>query len=140
MYVTGGIDNNFRYISRVERYSLLSDTWSVSGPLPEACAQHTTVAVGSTIYVLGGTVGEDCILTPGVIMFDSVQGIWTRVAPMPSARRDAAVCVIGSDVLVFGGEDDEEEDVFQFLVFKYDTDADKWSNRRPCLTSPTDTA
>jgi N-acetylneuraminic acid mutarotase len=129
LYVTGGIDDDFKVTSSVERYSLASDTWSDVAPLPEARAQHTTVAVGSNMYVLGGTVGLNDVTTPGVIKFDSVQGTWSAVAPMPSARHDAAACAIGNDIFVFGGGDDE--DVSQDSVFKYDTEAEEWSTLAP---------
>jgi N-acetylneuraminic acid mutarotase len=74
IYVTGGIDDDSNHISGVERYSLSNDTWTDVAPMPEARTQHTTVAVGSNMYVLSGTVGEDDITTPSVIKFDTVQG------------------------------------------------------------------
>jgi N-acetylneuraminic acid mutarotase len=125
IYVTGGIDNDSNEISSVERYSLSSDTWSYVAPLLEGRSQHTTVAVGSNMYVLGGIVGDDHISTPSVIKFDSFQGTWSDVAPLPSARYDATACVIGSDIFVFGGGDEDDS---QYSVFKYDTEADEWSN------------
>jgi hypothetical protein len=72
--VTGGIGDDLNRLLSVERYSLISDTWSDATPLPENRSQHTTVAMGPNMYVLGGTIGDDHIATPSVIKFDSVQG------------------------------------------------------------------
>jgi hypothetical protein len=59
IYVTGGIDDDANNLLRVDKYSLSTDTWSDATPLPEDRSQHTTVAVGSSMYVLGGSVGDD---------------------------------------------------------------------------------
>jgi hypothetical protein len=107
MYVSGGMDDDERKITSVEKYSLASDSWSDAVPLPEARSSHATVAMGSNMYVLSGEVGEDedDVLTPSVIKFDSVQGIWSDVAPMPNGRRVVTACAIGNDIFVFGGQD-----------------------------------
>jgi hypothetical protein len=131
MYVSGGNDDDERKITSVGKYSVASDSWSDAVPLPEARSSHATVAMGSNMYVLSGSVGEDedDVLTLSVIKFDSVQGIWSDVAPMPNGRRVATACAIGNDIFVFGGEDNEIDR--QDSVFKCDTGADEWSTLAP---------
>jgi hypothetical protein len=96
LYVTGGLANggfvgiSIR-LSSAEKYSPSSDTWSTVPSLPEARFDHTAVAVGSAMYVLGGRIrteahddeDDDEDSTESVLKFDSVQGGWSQVAPMP---------------------------------------------------------
>jgi N-acetylneuraminic acid mutarotase len=66
--------------------------------------QHAAVAVGSAMYVLGGSV-DGARVTDSVLKFDSTQGTWRQVAPMPEPSNALAACAVGSDIFVFGGND-----------------------------------
>jgi hypothetical protein len=63
---------------------------------------HTAVAVGSAIYVIGGFDGGGIA---SVLKFDSAQDTWSEVAPVPDVEFYAfAACAVGSDNFVFGGQ------------------------------------
>jgi hypothetical protein len=101
-YVTGGF-NVEGSLSSVEKYTPSSDSWSNGAPLPYAKYQHAAVAVGSSIYVLGGVASNDArggSLLSSVLKFDSTQDAWSEVEPMPAPRWLHAACAIGSDIYV----------------------------------------
>jgi len=41
-------------LSSVERYDIVSDTWSEVGPMPNATHSHAALEVDSIIYISGG--------------------------------------------------------------------------------------
>jgi hypothetical protein len=126
--VTGGLDADYEQMSNVEKYSPWSDTWCVMEPLPKARAYHSTVAVGSAMYVLGGHV--DGSSTADVLLYDGAQGRWRDVAHMPAEREDCITFTIGSDLCVSGGRG-PLYDTVNDVIFKYDTVTDVWSTLAP---------
>jgi hypothetical protein len=131
IYVTGGFCtdiNTHGSLSIVEKYTPSSDSWFAVAPLPSDRHQHAAVAVGSTMYVLGGLGGDGESNSASVLKFDSMRDTWTGVEPMPEARRLHAACAIGSDIYVFGGRSRVEN---QGSVFKYDTKTNTWSTLAP---------
>jgi hypothetical protein len=138
VYVTGGedvigelgvLDFEERRLSSAERNSPWNDTWSAITPLPVARSRHAAVAVGSTMFVLGGKVRAGT--ASSVLKFDSTQGTWSYVAPMPESRSDLAACTIGSDIYVFGGADRDDP---LASVFMFDTVTNVWSTLVPLPT------
>jgi hypothetical protein len=123
VYVTGGYSGNF-LLASVEKYSPLSDTWSAVAPMPNGRIHHVAVTVGSAMYVLGGFTYDD-----NNLKFDSTHGTWSEIAREPRAMHASAAVAVGTDIYVFGGEDNEN--VKQNSVLKYDTVADAWSTLAP---------
>jgi hypothetical protein len=130
VYVIGGTDVDSNYLSSVEKYSPSSDTWIAVAPLPDTRAFCAAVSVGSAIFVLGGVIGSDNEVQEekSVLKFDSVQGVWSRVAPMPEVTSPCVACVVGTDIYVFGGAGEEEYDD---SVCKYSTEGNTWSVLAP---------
>jgi hypothetical protein len=124
IYVIGGMDAEIVELESVEKYSPLSDTWSAVVAMPTARSHHVVVAVGSAMYVFGGFTLDD-----NNLKFDSTHGTWSEVASEPRTVDASAAVALGTDIYVFGGEDDE--DVKQDSVLKYDTVADAWSTLAP---------
>jgi non-specific serine/threonine protein kinase len=67
IFVSGGVKPSYTVLSSVERYSTSTDTWSTVSPLPEAWSCHAAVAVGLTMFVLGGydNDGDTATSAPG---------------------------------------------------------------------------
>lgn len=96
-------------------YSLETDTWSTSAPLPRALNHINAAVVDGQIFVLGGladlnepepawrAVGDSFVYSP-----DS--GTWETLPSMPEgeARGSAAVGVYGSLIVLAGGITDLE--------------------------------
>jgi N-acetylneuraminic acid mutarotase len=124
LYVTGGLSiHPVGSLSSVEKYTPSRDSWSAMIPLPSRRCQHAAVAVGSAIYVLGGSTrrGFGGSTLASVLKIDSTQGTWSVVEPMPEPRRGHSECAIGSDIYIFGGRCDVGRTTSS--VFKYDTAA-----------------
>jgi hypothetical protein len=83
--------------------------------------------------VLGGVIGrgsdnEDQEVKT-VLKFDSVQGVWSRVARMSEVTSPCVACVVGTYIYsyVFGGAGEEYDD----SVCKYSTEANTLSVLAP---------
>jgi N-acetylneuraminic acid mutarotase len=126
IYVSGGFSED--RIQSVEKYTPSSDTWSAVAPLPEARWCHEAVAVGGTMYVVGGEMQYEGT-TSSTLKYDSMQGTWSEVAPMPEPRSNAAACVVRSDIYVFGGNVEDGQALNS--VFKYDTVYNSWRTLAP---------
>jgi hypothetical protein len=124
IYVTGGLDTDGRGRSTMEKYSPQSDTLSAVVPVPVGMYMHSTVAVGSDMYVLGGSA-------EGVYKFDSKQGTWNEVEPPPRVIFASAAIAVGTDIYVFGGFDEVSFGIEEDCVYKYDTLVDAWSALAP---------
>jgi N-acetylneuraminic acid mutarotase len=122
VYAIGGFSSG-NFSASGEKYSSLSDSWSAITPMPLGRARHAAVAMGSGIYVLGGTVpgSRRC---DDVCKYDSRRGTWTQVAPMPEEMMEFAACALGTDIYIFGGSDDRASP--QRSVFKLDTLSNAW--------------
>jgi hypothetical protein len=114
IYVTGGVDCNGLVsleLDSVEKYSPLSGSWSTLAPMPIVRYGHVAVAVGSAMFVLGGSIGNDISIDAvDVFKFDSAEGTWREVAPAQRGVYSSAVVAVGIDIYVFGGKD--EDDIF----------------------------
>jgi hypothetical protein len=145
MYVVGGLDRDGNAIITVERYCVLSNTWSSVAAMPYARSAHRVCAVGSCMYVIGGKNGEDERLR-SVLKYDVDSDSWSEVEPMPEARYDHAACVVDDVIYVVGGFG--AGNVYGTLyaphvrvntiistqtLYKYDTSADEWSK---CASMP----
>jgi hypothetical protein len=134
LYVSGGLDTgdfSETHHSSVEKYSLSSNSWTFVAPLPEARANHVAVAVGSAMYILGGTGHSGG--TANNLMYDTVSDTWTPVAAFPEARSEFVCCAVGSDIFIFGGVNVRLS--VQDSVFKYDTLTSVWTSLAPTPTT-----
>jgi hypothetical protein len=135
LYVIGERNELRDVLSSVETYLPSSDTWCTVSSLHEARSDHAAVALGSTLYVLGGFAGVDPTfgVTASVLRLDTLQGIWSAVAPMPEPRFYAAACVVGSDISYSGVRMVPVVTKDQSLgMTRRPTNGQRW---RPCLAS-----
>ena len=73
---------------------------TATGALPQPRAGSVAVAIGTTVYIVGGYAGLDA---EGAVLATSDGGTFTTVAKLPVAVRDPAVAVAGGVIYVFGG-------------------------------------
>jgi N-acetylneuraminic acid mutarotase len=133
VYVTGGVrrfDRPSRILAIVEKYSPSTDTWSEVARMPNARYCHGCVAVGSSMYIIGGYVPSGYIRTDIVEKFDTTTDTWTDVASMPSGLMDVAACVLGTHIYVFG-HIGHYWNCLRALAYRYDTEADEWMDLEP---------
>jgi hypothetical protein len=134
IYVTGGtgIDNDYddgALLSSVQKYCPLSKTWISVAPLLSARSGHAAVAVGTEIYVLGGTTLRHHA-SRTTLKLDTRLGTWCKVTPMPSARSSISACAVGRNIYVFG-QSTGHNDQRGASVLKYDTEVDQWTKLAP---------
>ncbi len=106
----------FGYLSTVERFDSLSNTWSpaASLPFPVAGAAGIRLAGGRALLAGGAVRDPEPIdeatgtfasgLTADAVVYDPANDTWTPTAPMPSPRAGAsAVLLPDGSVVVAGG-------------------------------------
>lgn len=118
--------------------------WGGFDPLPAPRKNMGVVAVGNTLYVVGGDDANGP--TSSVLAYDtslrdqSVAGKnaqWATKAPLPESRANLAVAVLDGKIYAVGGERDGAP-VAAATV--YDPAADRWSALPPLPEGRTDLA
>ncbi|XP_059828884.1 kelch-like protein 38 [Hypanus sabinus] len=107
VYVLGGliISNGKRTASaRVYSFSFKMNHWRTEKDMPFPCYSHQTLAHVNYIFSLGG-IGPSQEILDTLHRYDSVFGIWERMAPMPVAVLHPATAAVNQRLYVFGGED-----------------------------------
>ena len=136
VYVTGGVrrtDQLSRKLAIVEKYSPSTDTWSEEARMPSARMCHGCVAVGSSMYIIGGYANSSWINTGTDIVdwkFDTTTDTWTEVASMPSSLSEVVACVLGTHIYVFGAVGNFWNCLLA-EAYRYDTEADEWMGLVP---------
>lgn len=148
IYGLGGFSGGFprwQAQANVFRYEPASDRWQVLAPMPAPRAEGVAMAVGSTIYVIGGRVRghaqashfndhDDTVLAEA---FDTTTGRWSRLPNAPTARNSAAAAVIARRIHVVGGRqalrqaDGSLRQVNVATHEVYDPATRRWSTRAP---------
>lgn len=104
IYVIGGADASFNFLSSVEVYDPVSNTWATVASLPGWRYAHG-VAAGTDghVYALGGYTG---VFENTVLAYEIAANTWSSVASMTSARYLPGVAT-GTDgrIYVIGGHD-----------------------------------
>ncbi len=109
IYVIGG-DNNGTLLNTVEGFAIQPATGDLTvlpalPPLPDGPrADHAAVAIGETIYVMGG-------VNPAGTKLDTVWSIdlalgaptWEQRPPMPRPRQDHVAAILNGQIYVLGG-------------------------------------
>ena len=135
IYVTGGFDSRFSDQTQTYAYDPATNTWQKRAPLPDSRSRMALVAVGGSIYAIGGL--QDGDPWPEVDRYDLASNTWALVAelPVPLAVTAAA---LGSDgrVYVFGGytvaEPPPSDPEGNYLgatdrIFRYDPAGNTWA-------------
>lgn len=105
-----------------------SGYWAAEERVPvSSLADHAAVAVGNSIFIIGGTLPDNETVTAAVWEFDTLLSTYTRRAPMPAPRTRAGAAAVGGKIYVAGGFASlTEQEGLQGLVV-YDIASDKWT-------------
>jgi N-acetylneuraminic acid mutarotase len=110
-----------------------SVSWASAPPiLPMARSYPSAVAIGSRIYVMGGTTDAEPTreniyrLTANVDVLDTATGTWTAAAASPSKRFSAAAAVVNGKIYHLGGHSQGYEPGRLSTVEMYDPATDRW--------------
>ncbi|HXI11820.1 MAG TPA: kelch repeat-containing protein [Thermoanaerobaculia bacterium] len=102
IYLIGGIGNG-RVLTSVEQYDPVTNQWRFVSPIPQPLHHSAAVAIGESIYLIGGyrTLAFDP--TDAVYRYDIGSDRWQSVARLPSPRGAHAAAAIEGKVYVVGG-------------------------------------
>ena len=128
MYVLGGFDGNAT--ADVLKLDITQGTWSRVAPMPEIRYAFAACAVGTDIYVFGGSAADNQPQA-SVYKLDILSNAWSTLAPMPRACEFPSASVLEGLVYIVGVEDGREgRDVLCF-----DPIAGVWSTLASTLHS-----
>ncbi|KAG1654455.1 Kelch-like protein 10 [Nymphon striatum] len=122
MYAIGGWSGS-RPTSAIETYDYVSNIWTqVPTRFLDVCrAYHGCIAIGHSIYIIGGTDGinfsNDCYV------FNTLNHAWSEIAPMHVNRCYVSVAVLGHSVYAVGGHSGVNR---LKTVEKYDVSCNQW--------------
>ena len=118
IYVFGG-QGDAGALDTVYAYDIDGDVWSASplSPLPQPSSGHTSVALGTDIFVFGGSVGA-------AWKYDTAADSWSVVAS-PSSTLYGAACECAGKIYYFGGLLDNGYTTASTQI--YDPGGDSWS-------------
>ncbi|MCP4708473.1 MAG: T9SS type A sorting domain-containing protein [Planctomycetes bacterium] len=128
IYVFGGyISTGFQTSPAVDKYSVISDTWTSDPPMPILRDCFMNGVVNDKIYVIGGW-SEYQDVADLVQEYDPVAKVWTEKTPMPTARFFTDATVWNNKIIVAGGRGDDGDE-FE----SYDPATDSWTIWEPML-------
>jgi len=130
LYAVGGGNSQISptfYLSVLEAYDPLTDTWSVKAPMPTPRTGFGVSALNGELYVVGG--GNFAIpYLASVEAYDPQTDSWTSKAPMPTPRSLLAVAVADGKLYAIGGSG---EAGLLRIVEAYDPQTNTWSEKTP---------
>ncbi|MEM6731432.1 MAG: kelch repeat-containing protein, partial [Myxococcota bacterium] len=92
-------------VSTMYRYRSETGTWDSLAPLPEASMRGSVVAVGRSIYYLGG-VGVDEEVSKRAFVYSIDEDVWSSDIDLPFPRAGHGALLFGDKIFVSGGGDD----------------------------------
>lgn len=125
-----GEDHDLRSQSRVRAFDPNTEQWSDLPSLPEPRSSFDAIAMGNTIYVVGGWSMQgdaDSVWHQTAWRLDLSKDDpkWQSLAPVPFQRRALAVAAFDDKIYVAGGM--TKDDGPTTAVSIYDPKADTWS-------------
>lgn len=130
LVVLGGFDTGLQqglHISdRVDVFDTLAGTWSQLPAAPVAWTHVDLAAVAGTLYLLGGTSGQEFTAEGAAWRLDPGAPAWTSIAPLPAGleRGAAGVVVNPPHIYLIGGA---SSTAALASVLDYDLMTDTWA-------------
>lgn len=130
IYAMGG-ESETGILDVVERYDLVSDSWSKLSSMPVALTEINSVVIGGLIYIPGGKTPENK-LSKTLLVYDPRHDQWDELAPLPTPLCGYALVAYEGRMYLFGGWDgDEAVD----SVLEYNPVSDEWKQRKAMPTA-----
>lgn len=121
----------------------LASPWLEGPPLAEPRDEPRAVAIGDSIYLVGGTTGIEEIAperhrldaSDELTRFDPRTGRYEELAPLPRPLNHVGLTTYRGDIYVAGGYGRLVDANTSRAFFRYDPEADRWS-RLPDMPLP----
>jgi hypothetical protein len=92
MHLLGGRDGAGRNLRDMESYNVATSTWTAQAKMLRPRVDHAAVALGDSIYVIGGRSDDSSTALANVDVFTS-PSLGSGCRPCPPGRVCAAVCI-----------------------------------------------
>lgn len=125
IYVIGGRSAPTTFLSTVEAYDPITNSWVEKRSMPTKRSGLTTTVIKNKIYAIGGDWYKD-----KVEVYHPTTDTWSSKHPMPSPRESATASVAGNKIYLFGGYNDGYVDT----VDEYNPLTDTWQEKSPMPT------
>jgi hypothetical protein len=129
IYVIGGqstLKGRRSPINLVEKYDILTNTWTEMAPMLHPRINHSVACVGTKIYVMGGGDIIERGNSAFIEVYNTVDDTWTHLEEsMPEKTAIATTCVVGKDIYLFGGKNSYRND--SGMVHKFNTMDRTWT-------------
>lgn len=132
VYVVGGLSAPFASLALVQRFDLVTRTWSAVAPLPDVRDHAGVAAVGGLVYAVGGFRTSDSTIRAELFAYDPASNAWSTRAPLPEPCFAPAAVALDGKLFVFGGESASGT---QRTTYAYDPSTDQWSRRADMPTA-----
>lgn len=104
IYVADGVPyGDGKEVYRLDR---TENVWIRVADLPESRSSYALVALGDSLYALGGSAfvpGQGMVAQPTVFVYSIAHDVWREGVPMPMARVDHAAVAVADRIVVVGG-------------------------------------
>ncbi len=130
-------------LDECESATNLASPWLEGPPLAELRDEPRAVAIGDSIYLVGGTLGIEEIAperhrldtTDELTRFDPRSGRYEELAPLPRPLNHVGLTAYRGDVYVAGGYGRLVDAKTSRAFFRYHPETDRWS-RLPDMPAP----
>lgn len=127
----GGYTTPATYLTKLDSYDTVADSWDFSSKIPmdRAGGRFQAVAVGNKIYVPNGWfwTGAAYAATTTLRIYDIDANSWSKGTPSPDARYNTAAAVVGNKIYVMGGYNAFGSATSS--VYEYDTQTTLWTRK-----------
>jgi hypothetical protein len=127
--VMGGLGNNGRKLSSMERYNVASGEWTTMATMDTERSGFMACVLAGEAYVIGGVDG-DWNLFSSVEKYSPSSDTWSAGVPLPEPRALCSAVAVSSAIYVLGGLIGENTEPTA-SVRKLDTTQGTWSRVAP---------
>lgn len=129
LYILGGADGDGNFNSDIYRWR--DGNWGKVGESPTGFVFSAYSAVGSKIYVFGGSPSAADIAqsTNETLIYETKTNKWKKADPIPGKTRQIfSANKIGKNIYIFGGVRQEKGQPIKNLddAYKFDTQTETW--------------
>jgi N-acetylneuraminic acid mutarotase len=117
-------------LSTFATYNPVTNTWGSTRSLRQGRMGHTSLMLGSKLYICAGTLGNTTAVTGLLESYDFATGLWETLAPCPVPHRHGDGCVVNGKLYYFSGivaASGDQETPTSFVNHVYDPVTNTWA-------------
>lgn len=127
IYVFGGVDSAFQYLSDCWAYDTGADAWTLIGLMPDWIAFPSVFAINGKGYFTCYVSGTNGLESTDTYMFDPIAKTWTLQASFPGIARQAGTAFVINNT-AYVGLGQSNYDTLYSDFYSYNPAANKWAS------------